>query len=160
MDLLLTFSRCRGLNVLGLGGDVQQWHAIPSAVCLCSLIIVPSLVARMELSALIVFSQSHDRTMTKSFIMTCRVRCTLVLPHQAVEEVDSRRAAGAQQQGVQAHLAMHHARYRVVEATTQGKSSKAIQFDTARSQRSSHTALASVKLHGGGELLLVPRERR
>jgi hypothetical protein len=59
--------------------------------------------------------------MTKSFIMTCRVRCTLVLPHQAVEEVDSRRAAGAQQQGVQAHLTMHHARYRALKATTQGK---------------------------------------
>jgi hypothetical protein len=100
--------------------------------------------------------------MTKSFIIS-RVRCTLVLPHQDVKDVDSRlclrRVAGAQQGGVQAHLTMHHARHRVVKATTQGQ---VLQGNPVRhgtfAEIIPHSS-SSVKLHGGGELLLVPLER-
>jgi len=101
--------------------------------------------------------------MTKVLIMTCCVRCTLVLPGEIDSEIDRcvclRTAAGAQQGGVQTHLDMHMHNTEWLRQQLKG-SFKANQFGAARSQRSTHTALASVKLHGGGELLLVPRERR
>jgi hypothetical protein len=147
---------------LGSKDMSRKGHAYPSVSFPCSPhhVIAGGTIGVISLDKV---SRSHDRTtMTKSFIIS-RVRCTLVLPHQDVKDVDSRlclrRVAGAQQ-GAYRHTLpciMHDTEWS--RQQLKDKSSKAIQFDTARSQRSNHTALASVKLHGGGELLLVPLER-